>query len=182
MLDVEKLKQLLGQRAGYGITSAADCERLAIDIQADAKETISANTLKRLLGILPYNKTHRMSTLDIVARYIGYGSWRELEKSADGIPSDFGDDANAVNTDALAIGSLVEVTYAPNRRIVFRCQGEGYFVVEESENSKLAKGDEAMIRQFAIGSPLLANNVIHDGQNMGKYTAAKIGGIMSIKL
>lgn len=172
---------MLERRSGHGVTSAADCKWLVNDIQSKVHESISRNTMKRLLGFLPYDKTHRESTLDVIARYLGYGSWKELEGSKDVAPSDFGNDAKLLNADELNVGSVVEITYKPGRRVRFRYEGNGEFTVVEADNSKLLAGDRLHICQFAIGFPLLASNVVRDGKDFGEYSAAKISGLSSVK-
>lgn len=180
-MDIETLKQILEKRSGHSITSASDCEWIVNDIQSKTHETISRNTVKRLLGFLPYSKTHRESTLDIIAHYIGYGSWKELENSKAVAPSDFGNDIKVLNVADLKAGSIVEITYKPGRSVRFRYEGDCRFTVIGAENSKLCVGDKLHISQFAIGFPLLASDVIRGEESLGEYSAAKIGGLSTVK-
>lgn len=50
--------------------SAADCEWMAMDIKSKLHDGPSVNTLKRLLGFLPYDKQHRDSTMSFIAHYL----------------------------------------------------------------------------------------------------------------
>lgn len=181
MISNSTLKQLLEKRSGHGMTSPADCEWLAHDFQSRTHLAISVNTLKRLLGFLPYDKTHRTSTLDVVARYLGYDNFSELENSAAVKPSNFGNDTSILNANELAKGSIIEITYKPDRNIRFQYQGDDKFVVTHSMNSQLQENDIAVIRQFVLGYPLIATTVMRNGNSLGEYTAARIGGLTSIR-
>lgn len=124
-MDTNVLKQLLEKRSGHTLTSAADCEWLALDFKTRCGESIGVNTLKRLLGFLEYDgKTFRPSTLDIVARYLGFNNWDETEKALRDTVSDFGDNPNVLNDDSLAVGDSVTITYNPDRKITFEYSGD----------------------------------------------------------
>ena len=59
-------------------------------------------------------------------------------------------------------GDRVEVTWLPNRRCVFRYEGEAHFFVEEAENAKLHVGDSFDAACFLIGKPMYLDNVQRD--------------------
>lgn len=175
------IKQLLEKRSGHRINSAADCEWLALDFKTRCGESIGVNTLKRLLGFLDYDgKTFRMSTLDIVARYLGLKNWAEAEEVMKDTASDFGYNPDVLNVEDLCPDDMVTITYKPDRKVTFKYVGGEKFVVTDSINSKLQNGDVAIIRQFVLGYPLLVIDVIRNDVSLGEYTAAKIGGLTSI--
>lgn len=180
-MSIESLIQMLERRSGHGITSASDCEWLALDFRSRAGETIGVNTLKRLLGFLDYDgKAFRTSTLDIVARYLGLKNWAEAEEAMKNNASDFGYNPDALNAEDLCPDDTVTITYKPDRKVTFKYLGGERFVVTGSINSKLQNGDVAIIRQFVLGYPLLVADVIRNNASLGEYTAAKIGGLTSI--
>ena len=55
-----------------------DCELLAPDIESATGEHIGVNTMKRLLGFIADERTPRTSTLDVIARYLGFDNWEAL--------------------------------------------------------------------------------------------------------
>lgn len=179
-MDIKVLTNMLERRCGHSLKSAADYEWLAYDFQSKIGESIGINTLKRLLNFHAYDKGHRESTLDVVARYLGFSTWRQLEQSAVFGTSSFGITTEVVNPNDLHIGSAVEVTYRPDRTLRFEYTGNSIFLVTHSTNSQLQNGDKAEIHQFMLGYPLLATQIVRQGKPLGEYTAAKIGGLTSI--
>lgn len=180
-MDTNVLKQLLEKRSGHTLTSAADCEWLALDFKSRAGESIGVNTLKRLLGFRANDvASHYASTFDTVARYLGYRSWSDVEKAIDGDSSNFGHNPEVVCSDDLSLGNKVTITYNPDRKLSFTYKGNNQFVVSTSENSKLSVGDIVIIHQFTLNNPLFVGDVVRDGKSLGEYTAAQLGGLRTI--
>lgn len=180
-MNTKILREMLENRSGHAITSAADCEWLSLDFTTRCGKSVSVNTLKRLLGFLAYDgKSFRQSTLDTIAAYLGFRDWKEAESAAKNKVSAFGHNPAILDVDQLAKGDVVSVTYAPDRQIVFEYLSDGKFVVSKSLNSKLCVGDVAQIRQFVLGYPLLVVETLREGRSLGAYTAAKIGGLTTI--
>lgn len=182
-MDANALKQFMERRCGRTIVSASDFDWLVLDFKAKTGETISKNTLKRLLGFLEYDgKSFRPSTLNVVARYLGFKDWSELEMAGSDGVSVFGDNPDVLNSGNLAVGDVVTVLYRPNHKIVFEYQGDDRFVVVKSENSKLQEADIATIHQLVLGYPLQATDVERSGKSLGEYSSTKIGEITDIKV
>lgn len=180
-IDSHTLRLMLERRSGHTISNGGDCEWLALDFESRTKQHISKNTLKRLLGFLPYEKSHYPATLDMIARYLGYKSWDDVDEALKSGISSFGKNAKTLSPSDLQEGSLVEVTYMPDRQIRLQYHGQNSFTVVESVNSQLEVGDKVTISQFALGYPLQALDVERGQHNLGTYTAAKIGGLTSVK-
>lgn len=179
--NVLLLRRLLETRGGRPILSAADCEWLALDMRTKLKDGPSVNTIKRLLGFLPYNKQHRDSTFSFVARYLGYDNVHALQQALNQESSDFGSCDGMLEIAQLKMNDQVEVSYPPNRLLTFVYKGDGKSMVKQSVNSKLKQGDEVKILQFALRFPLLIENVVRNGKSLGQYTAGRIGGLTSVK-
>src|SRR5574344_2658186 len=60
---------------GKPIRYSSDYYALAIDIEEKISEHIGVNTLKRLMGEMGPTKEPRLSTLDVIAKYIGFENW-----------------------------------------------------------------------------------------------------------
>ena len=164
---VEALIRALRDRWGRSISAPSDCEMLAKDI--------------RLLGFLPYDKSHRLSTLHVIAQYLGYASWDDLTSALSGKNSGF-EDIPTLDAAALSEGAELVISYAPDRLLRLVHHSGNTFTVTASERSKLKTGDNIVVAQFTVGYPLFATGVIRDGNDLGSFTAGKVGGILSIKL
>lgn len=173
---------LLEKKCGQPIQTSADCNFLALDIESRTRVHIGATTLKRLIGFLPDERKPHATTLNIVASYLGYKNWEELDAVSKKSNSAIGRHENEIRSSDINKGSIVEITYLPDRRIVFEYAGANQFTVRESTNSKLQKGDKAEILHFVQKHPLYAKNITREGKVIGEYTAGIISGISSIKI
>ncbi len=139
-------------------------------------ERVGVSTLKRLMGIFADERTPRISTLDIIARYLGFENWDTLSALDDKSNSAFEADGKLIATE-LSVGQRVEVLYEPNRRLVLEHTEGDRFVVREAENSKLLKGDELRFTHLASGYPLFVSQVERDGADLGQFTAGIKQGV-----
>lgn len=172
-----KIIDLLKERSGYELRIASDIERLSLDIESATNEHIGVNTLKRLLGFIDDERSPRSTTLDVIARYLGYANWDVLEELNGGSNSDFNATETVLDVNNLDEGQIVSISYQPDRKLKIRYTGNQTFVVEESENSKLKVGDELHISHLANNFPLYVNNVVRDGRSLNSFTAGKAQGI-----
>ena len=179
MLDrkiIEKLEKK--ENKGKSLTTT-DCQWLA------GKIGIGETTLKRMLGFTSdCGRTPHRSTLDIIARFLGYKDYRTLAldlELAEVVISDF-DERDAIETATLKIGDIVELSYLPNRIFTLKYVGDSRFILENVENSRnLLAGDIVRITHMEKGFPLYISEVIRDGKNLGAYEAGKNGGLTSIQ-
>ena len=170
-------KELLEQKCGREIRLSADCEYLALDVESVTGEHIGVNTLKRLLGFIEDERQPRTSTLDIIARYLGFENWQTLQVYDDKSNSSFDSTADEIRVNDLALGQHIQISYLPDRRLTIAYQGHNRFLVLLSENSKLHQGDTLQITHIVRGYPLLVSEVMRNGQSLGSFTAGKAQGI-----
>ena len=173
--------QLLKRKSGNELRQPSDCEILSLDIEGKTGVRIGATTLKRLLGFAYDERTPHTSTLDALARYLGYAHWDELSKVEDNGNSDFDTPEDELRSADLKHGDNVEITYLPDRRLVLQYLGNCRYRVTDGENSKLQKGDEVEILNFVLHHPLLVVNVWRSGECLGQFTAGRVSGLSSIK-
>lgn len=173
--------QLLKSKSGSELRLPSDCELLSLDIESKTGVRIGATTLKRLLGFAQDERTPHMSTLDALARYLGYAHWDELMKIEDKGNSDFDAPDGELRSVDLQQDAYVEITYLPDRKVTFEYLGDNHYRVTVSENSKLQKGDEVEINNFVLHHPLLVVNVWRNGKSLGQFTAGRVSGLSSIK-
>lgn len=178
----ESVIKLLELKIGSRLNSPAAAERLSLDILSTTGERLSANTLKRLAGLLPYSCNPRVQTLDILAAYLGFGSWGMLQRYISDEISGFGKSARGIYANDLRPGNRLELFWSPGRRVVIEFQGDDIFVVMESEGAKIIKNDILHIRHLVKGFPLMASEVERGGKSLGNYTAAAESGLERIEL
>lgn len=177
------LIDLLSGKAGRDVATPAGSEWLTRDIEAVTGERVSVNTLKRITGVLGSSGLHaRRSTLDIIARYLGFDDWNRLENSLGASSSDFSIPAGMVEMDKLDKGAVLRLCWEPEREIIIRHLGKGEYFVDKATNSKLNDGDCLRLTQIMVGHPLLVKEVIRSGKSLGSYTAAPEFGLNEIDL
>lgn len=172
-----KIISLLEIKCGHRLHYASDIDFLALDLETVTGEHLGVNTLKRLLGVIDDERKPRISTLDVVARYLGYADWLTLEQLDAGSNSSFDDIQGELRLADLSSGQCVTISYLPDRRVVLEYVGDDRFRVVESENSKLHAGDWLTVSHIVNNYPLFVNKVIRDNTDMGSFTAGKAQGI-----
>lgn len=172
--------KLLEDKSGTKLNSSSACERLALDIESQTGEKLGFTTLKRLLGFTSEKAEPRKSTLEILARYLGFNSYSQLEDAINNIgDSDFGGNADSVVSSQLARDAEINLSYSPNRRLKLKHVRDDEFIVMESLNGSLHTGDILFVESFTSGLPMIAKNVIRNGISLGRYMA---GGKFGISL
>lgn len=165
------------------IRTPYDFEFLAGVVWERLHENISPTTLKRLWGYIDGADTTRRTTLCLLSQFLGY---QDLEAYLAALAqrTDVESEAFAgegLNIDDLQVGDLVEVTWLPNRRCVFRYEGNAHFVVTESENAKLHVGDRFETACFIIGKPLYIDRLIRGDQPPTAYVAGSKNGLLTAR-
>ena len=175
--------ECLKRRSGLELRLSSDIERLVLDIEVKTGEHIGVNTMKRLLGYIKDERQTRESTLDIIARYMGYDNWKMASKiELSRFSSSFGYTIKELRMSRLSVGSRVRFTYNPEREVIMRYIGNQRFVVEKSVNSKLLKGDVLEIWHMIRRYPLFVTSVVRDGEDLGPFTAGKVGGLTALRM
>ena len=179
MLD-KNIITLLEEKSGNTLNSSSACERLALDIESKTGEQLGFTTLKRLLGFTSERATPRLSTLDILARYLGFNSYAELKDAIDNRgDSDFDGNTETILSSRLPADAEINIAYSPNRSLKLKHIRDDEFIVAESINGSLKAGDKIFVDSFTSGLPMIAKDVIRNGESLGKYVA---GGKFGINL
>ena len=174
--------QLLKEKSGSDLRQPSDCEFLSLDIESKAGVHIGATTLKRLVGFAQDERMPHTSTLDALARYLGYAHWEELSQIEDKGNSDFDTSDEEVRSADLLPDAVVEITYLPDRMVRMQYLGNKHYRIVESQNSKLQVGDEVEVQNFVLHHPLLVLNVWRHGEPLGQFTAGRVSGLSSVKV
>lgn len=179
----DQIRQLIVRKFDSPLQYPQQCEALALAIQDVTGKTIGTTTLKRMLGFVKGGENPRLSSLDIIAQYVGYPDYNMMVKDLDGCDGISGfSPVESIDSADLEIGETVRVVYQPNRVIVLVFMGNNMYVVKESHGSKLMKGDRVMIAGFYVGFELLVSDVERDGRHLGPYQAARKGGLTSVEI
>ncbi len=165
------------------IRTPYDFEFLAGVVWERLHENISPTTLKRLWGYIDGADTTRRTTLCLLSRFLGYEDW-EAYLEALATRADVESEAFAgegLNIDDLQPGEYVEVTWLPNRRCVFRYDGDAHFTVTQAENAKLHVGDRFETACFIIGKPLYIDRLVRDDEPPTAYVAGAKNGLLKVE-
>ena len=180
--EILQLRLDVEARFGSHPATPADFELLIARIWDATHENIALSTLERLWGYVDGANNTRRSTLNLLARYIGFRDWddylEQLNRKEHGSSHSF--IAEGVHTRDLKPGQEIEVTWLPNRRCVFRYVGDMRFEVLESQHSKLHVGDTFLTTFFLKGQPLYIDHLILTGQSAVSYIAGNNGGLQSV--
>lgn len=182
MLDKEIIAKI-EEKHGRKILYSYDCDALAQQIADVTGERLSVATLKRMLGFTSQIVIPRKSSLDILARFLGYSDYASMQPAIgrDSFISDFAHIEEVV-ADNLESGAILKIAYQPDRVLTLEYIGSNNFVILEAYNTKLQVRDILTISHFAIGFQLLISEVVRDGKKLGSYIAAKSGGLTSIEI
>ena len=165
------------------IKTPYDFEFLAGVVWERLHENIQPTTLKRLWGYIDGADTTRRTTLCLLSRFLGYTDWESyvesLNNRTDIESATF--NGEGLNIDDLQHGDCVEVTGLPNRRCVFRYEGDAHFVVTEAENAKLHVGDQFDAVCYIIGKPLYIDNLVRGDDPPTAYVAGAKNGLLTVK-
>ena len=175
------LKRKVEKSVGMSMQTPADFDLLKQKIDERDSNALSVSTLKRFWGyVRGYDKV-RVSTLDSLARFVGFACWDGFVDYAEkgGETSDFVMGGSLKAADLVA-GDAVTVVYPPDRRCVFRRTEDG-FVVEQSKNSKLKEGDVFKCDAFIVGEPCYLYDLSHEGKDGLTYVIGKSYGLTSVK-
>ena len=167
----------LSEKIGQDVTTPAGASVLCLDIESKTGVSLGLNTVKRIVGVIPSDITPRKTTLNVIAKYLGYPDWEHLAEDTEMQGSGFGKKDIFIEMAELEKGSVVEVCWKPDRRILIRHEGDGQYTVLRSDNSKLLPGDLLSLSQLAVGFPFVADNVLRDEKSLGSYRAADGAGI-----
>lgn len=186
--EITTLRMDIEHEVKRKIRTPYDFEFLAGVIWERLHENISPTTLKRLWGYIDGADTTRRTTLCLLSQFLGFTDWEAYQASlatrTDIESAAF--EGEGIHINDLQPGDRVEVTWLPNRRCVFRYEGEAHFIVEEAENAKLHAGDSFDTTCFLVGKPMYLDNLQRDEVPSTKesvsYVAGSKNGLNSVRI
>ncbi|MBO5866079.1 MAG: hypothetical protein J6Q73_08550 [Bacteroidaceae bacterium] len=178
-LLTEKLKEYVENVAGFRMCTPKDFENLAQKVFNETGSLLSPTTLKRLWGYLHEGQQPRLSTLNILSKYIGYvdyGTFSKFQQLGGDCESDFLTN-DCLHTKSLLKGDKIRLMWQPDRCVTIQYIGHCMFKVTESKNSKLSLNDIFICERFVDNQPLTLSNLIHEGGDPMNYICGKKGGV-----
>lgn len=184
MANENEILKRLRDKVGLQMTRSADFDVLSQAIRDKTNENLGINTLKRLFGFKTDKVVPRLSTMDIIAQYLGSEDYESLIK-------ELGEDADislftpidCIEVQDLEKGSQIRIAYDPNRVFLLTYVGDFNFIVNEVEGSRnIRKGDVLTITQLAVGHRFVVAHVIRNGADLGTYESAKFKGLKSVEI
>lgn len=174
------IKRMLEERIGYEIHYPSDCERLMYEIAQSTHQRIGVTTLKRLFGFIGGTSTPRMSTLDILASFLGYRNYNDLIRSLD--PDNEVEQAPILRLNAKDVGAGMHVRLFFNGSyLCVEHKEEMLFQVLQSTDTALRKGDCVQICSFRVGYPVYVRSLLRDGLPLKSCILAKVSGVERIE-
>lgn len=180
--EVDILLDRLRDKFKRGDYTTNDYKALAVAIADSGAGYISVSTLKRIFGYVKDSHKPTITTLDIIARYVGYGCYEdfynaELETTV--VSSAFLAD-NQIWSRDLQPNDMLEVGWAPNRYLQLKYLDKDTYQVVLANNSKLQVGDIFRVVIFVLGEPLYIDAIYRDNVKLGPYVAGIKGGIVTL--
>ncbi len=177
------MRQLVEESANHTVNTSNDFIFLSGEIQGRLKETLSASTLKRLWGYVEGYASVRPSTLDILARFVGFPDWETFVSDyceVESVQSSHRVMSESLYTKDLDIGDQVKICWNPNRRCLLKYLSNSLFEVITSENAKLKSGDRFLCQRFTMNQPLYVELLTQDG-NTELFVMGNKGGLTEVR-
>ncbi len=181
--EIATLRMDIEREVKRKIRTPYDFEFLVGVVWERLHENISPTTLKRLWGYIEGADTTRRTTLCLLSQFLGYDDWETylaaLSNRTDVESETFA--GEGLNIDDLQPGEFIEVTWLPNRRCVFRYDGDAHFTVTQAENTKLHVGDRFETACFIIGKPLYIDRLVRGDEPPTAYVAGAKNGLLKVE-
>ncbi len=178
---IPKLCLAIEKRLGRNLSSPRDFEYLS-EALTKSGSRISSSTLKRIWGynrdVTDTYKPYRYTILSLV-NFLGYATIEDYIKQYNSSATQSAEYVGeTIITDDIMTGSIVEISWAPDRTCTLICLGKGSFRVVHSENGRLAPGDMVRLMSLTQNAPLYFNEVTRFGTDEKfVYTAGQRTGI-----
>lgn len=178
------LRQLVEESADHAIATSNDFIFLSGEIRGRLNENLSVSTLKRLWGYVDGYASVRPSTLDILARFVGFPDWETFVSDyceVESVQSSHRVVSESLFAKDLNVGDKVEIRWNPNRRLLLNYLGDNMFTITESENAKLKVGDQFLCQRFILNQPLFVDVLDNEGQT-AVFVMGNKGGLTKIAI
>jgi hypothetical protein len=181
--EISELKARVEDRYQRNLKTSTDFEEFSLYLSNFFQEKVSASTLKRLWEYVGDSHNPRVNTLDVLARYIDFQSFKafceDLKRSTYYNSSFIS--IEKIMSEELQTGDTVEIGWSPNRIVTMRYEGKNLFTVMSSENSKLMIGDRFETTCLMKGIPLYLSYVLRGEEKLAAFIAGRNGGLTILR-
>lgn len=177
--EIEQLMRCVEQRYGNLLRTTTDFEVFSMHLKRTTASELSPSTLKRMWGYVADDHHPRRSTLDVLAKYAGHGSFDDFVQWLRNQQTDNSEYINLeqiVSSD-LAVGDSVRIGWSPDRMLLLSYLGANRYEVVEACNSKIVVGDTFEAGCFIKYQPLLLPCILREGQRTPPFLAGRDGGL-----
>ena len=183
--EISVLRQNVESYFGRPLRVHSDFVALCDEIFDKTKDHISETTLERLWNYSTRGyETVSLRTLNVLCAFIGERDWENFLVSLKDKSSSESDlfSTEYVETKDLLPGDRLKIGWQPDRLCIVRYLGGNRFVVEESRNGKLCKGDTFSCLQFILHQPLYLDHLTDNEGNLRgvRYGAGLKHGITTL--
>lgn len=179
---IDNLRRLVCEAARCEAYTPGDFYTIMGFIESRTHEPIGLTTLKRLWNYGGLHSTPRRSTLNLLARAIGYRSYDDFcEHRVDPTPSSDILLGQGIKASDLPPGAQLMLRWNPGREVIVEHLGNNTFRVIMSEGSKLQVNDTFQAAVFAVGHPAMLSNVVHEENSWPLYEIGQQGGLTLVR-
>lgn len=171
--EIIALRERVEAKFGKPLAVHADFLALVAEIEVSQRQHISESTLERVWGYSTrgYN-TISLRTLDVLSIYCADCYWVQfcdkLQREAENESEFFS--VESILATGLNVGDRLQIGWLPDRMCVVRYLGDGRFVAEECNNSKMQMGDTFTCQQFTLGKSVSLSNFCRKDDPDTSYT------------
>jgi hypothetical protein len=178
------LKKEVEDKVGMTMRAPSNFDALINEVYNTKGQTLSASTMKRLWGYVNSPHHIRVSTLTVLARYLGFRDWDDYCERKHFYTTNVSGfiTAEGLQASELKKGDELAIEWTPDRYLRIRYQEAGRFIVVTSINGKLRKDDTFSASYLAVGHPLYVSDLQRDGKKMPPYVAGAHAGLTSVRL
>lgn len=179
---IAALRQSIEEAIGRRLLTAKDFDLLSERVYARVGEMVSCNTLKRIWGKMDEEHEPRISTLSILARFIGFTDFYAFVNDSS-TSSEMGDSSfpymgrRLSIIDGLTCGDRLRLTWQPGRVCDVEYNGSLHFRVIHSENTRLKEDDTFLCGIIIEGQPLYLDMLKQGDKPPTAYICGKRGGV-----
>ena len=179
---IENLRNEIEVAIHRRLATPKDFEALREMIFSRLHILVSATTLKRIWGYIDDSVSTRRSTLDILARYIGYADFDAYENGTVGDIAESPSSpimARRIDVDEqLQPGDMIRLTWQPGRICDVEYRGDRVFCVVASQCTRLKAGDTFKCSLMIEDEPLYIDMLVTaDSVTPTAYVCGKKSGI-----
>ncbi|NDV59257.1 hypothetical protein [Bacteroides sp. 519] len=175
------IRKLIAQTSGLTLTRPSEFEALSESVFEKTGERLSVNTLKRLFGVINEVKS-TPTTLNIIARYLGYSNWQSLLNELEDTNSGFAPCPTSIHLKDLPVGTHIDISYSPDRQVLLEVVSTSQCRVIKVNKGKLQVDDILDIDTIVLHAPFIVKNVRRNGMELGAYTGGQEGGVLSFEI